>query len=924
MATLASHKTPWLALGFALGVSSTARSQDLEIATQASLSEWWEGTAALRLGTKVYRATGQTLSEGLCRARFEDGVLIPVFSGQDPVTERMVGVVFIGSGELEVQFERPADALRFANHRVLNLGESASDWLTLAHQQEPYQVDFDRSLLLTADPALSQLLESLEPLEHDIAPELESEERSHDSVTDRGQDLNEARMIGGRLLSIRRSQLQETGIEFESMLHIDRLWIDALGYPGSQGRMLADFRTTERQAPIESDTAQLERADDRWLSCLRDSSHITETGYRSMVFRAGTPIEGQRHVELLAGSPVETPPMVPRLLPVSADVHIKAPPRRRGSVRGAHVKSTMRLRAEGGDVRGVGMSFPIQGEIHTWKIDSLRLSDGREIAWIPIGETPVTATESLTREDDTGADPTRYSSEDPSAEPLEHGRKFKPTTTQNGVVWKSVFAVFPEPIPAGQEIELEVAWSHEWQFIHRSKHRGIRRVNLGSATGPRVILPELFPLPGDTVWDFTAEVGIPIRGLEPSAIALSGDTLGDGSDGSAWLWARTQGQQIVQPVVSIGRWNSRVSDPYWDGLVVRSHLFHDVSPHISPAASEVRRILIWLKKFFPDYAIGEVDIAQGSTMLPDEARRDGLRYAHSGMVEIRQAAESMEESPSLRDQNPHHMRLTVASQLAYQYWGRQLAPASDRDAWVAPALSDAYGAFYLHNTVGVGAFEDHMAALQTHLEDSSRPPSERGVSIAAARPLSLTGSTRYSNLSPEHLADYGAYVLTDMIRLQIGDEAYFRALSMLSRRMARETDFTLSTEALRAAFEASSGTELSDFFDFWIHGGFIPELALTLRRVDESGVLHGCLGSSVPFGHIEVPVEIWDQDGERIVAPTIDVINGKGSFWVPDRADDVRVEIDPQRLILASQRQVSWVSEQACDFKDAESSTTEE
>jgi hypothetical protein len=539
-------------------------------------------------------------------------------------------------------------------------------------------------------------------------------------------------------------------------------------------------------------------------------------------------------------------------------------------------------------------------------------------------EPPITDAESPERENETDADSKRNRAEDQSAERLEQELKFKPPTTQNEVVWKSVFAVLPEPIPAGQEIELEVDWSHEWQFTNRSKIPGRRRINLGSSTGPRVILPELFPLPGDTAWDFSAEVGIPIQGLEPSAIALSGDTHHDGSDGSAWLWVLAQGHQIVQPVVSIGRWNSRVSDPYWDGLIVRSHLFHNVSSQISPAGSEVRRVVIWLNKFLPDYTIGEVDLAQGSTLLPDETRRGVLGYSHPGMIEIRQAAESSEDSPSRWDQSPHHMRFTVASQLAYQYWGQPLASESDRDAWIAPALSDAYGAFYLHGTVGVDAFEAHMAALQTHIESSPGTESSRAHSDTATRPLSLTGSTRYSALSPDQLADYGFYVLTDMIRLRIGDEAYFRALSILSRRIARETDFTLSTEALRAAFEASSGADLSDFFDYWIHGGFIPELALTVRRVDGSGLLHGCLGSSVPFGHIEVPIEIWDQDGERIVAPMIDVIDGQGSFWVPDRADDVRVEVDPKSLILATQRQVSWVTEQACDFKDAASSTTEE
>jgi hypothetical protein len=68
------------------------------------------------------------LSEGLCLARFDAGILVPFYSGKAPVEERIVGLVFVGDGHLEVDFEARADALRFANHRVLNMGEPKVDW----------------------------------------------------------------------------------------------------------------------------------------------------------------------------------------------------------------------------------------------------------------------------------------------------------------------------------------------------------------------------------------------------------------------------------------------------------------------------------------------------------------------------------------------------------------------------------------------------------------------------------------------------------------------------------------------------------------------------------------------------------------------------------------------------------------------------
>ena len=57
-------------------------------------------------------------------------------------------------------------------------------------------------------------------------------------------------------------------------------------------------------------------------------------------------------------------------------------------------------------------------------------------------------------------------------------------------------------------------------------------------------------------------------------------------------------------------------------------------------------------------------------------------------------------------------------------------------------------------------------------------------------------------------------VMAEMLRLRIGDQAYFRALDALAEELAGGL---VSTDQLREAFEATSETELSDFFDYFAY-----------------------------------------------------------------------------------------------------------
>ena len=64
---------------------------------------------------------------------------------------------------------------------------------------------------------------------------------------------------------------------------------------------------------------------------------------------------------------------------------------------------------------------------------------------------------------------------------------------------------------------------------------------------------------------------------------------------------------------------------------------------------------------------------------------------------------------------------------------------------------------------------------------------------------------------------------------------------------------------------------------------------------------------------MDLPVEVVDQSGSRRVAALVDVQDGAGAFWVPDRTEDATVELDPMGFSLAYSRTTNWVKTPACE-----------
>jgi hypothetical protein len=371
---------------------------------QGELNTWWKAAGELWMDQTAYKADGTTFDGGVCRYDLTEGVIIPVFTGRKPVSERRVGVVFIGKGTLTMSFPDKADAQAFANHMVLRAGKDPKDFAAIAHGDANYVVPIENGLILSADPDVQKTLFDLEPIGAGVVvkeAEAGGEINEYYTVTE-NRGKTRAKITATNLIPQRRRLLELSGIDPLAMLRQDRFLYEELGTPKEDLRFIADFRTADhyRVAEPKQGGAGGGGDADRWLTCYRDPTGFLDSGYETMVFAHGMDREGIRHFERFDGKRLESEAdgrvANPPFEPMTAETTIEAKPRGIGAnYIDASVKSTVTVKALGQDRYSIGMSLPNWSSVpKTFELQSLTDDKGRELAWVGVySDLPTSAGE---------------------------------------------------------------------------------------------------------------------------------------------------------------------------------------------------------------------------------------------------------------------------------------------------------------------------------------------------------------------------------------------------------------------------------------------------------------------------------------------------------------------------------------------------
>ena len=128
------------------------------------LGLWWTTAGQFSLGETAYRIDSRSYETGPCTVRFDEGIIIPIFSGDAPLHKHIVGAVYKGSGGLSLSFPKRADAWFFANYMQQFKQLPHARLEPIARQEKTYDVDIVQGVFFSLEYPLESLFFHLIPV----------------------------------------------------------------------------------------------------------------------------------------------------------------------------------------------------------------------------------------------------------------------------------------------------------------------------------------------------------------------------------------------------------------------------------------------------------------------------------------------------------------------------------------------------------------------------------------------------------------------------------------------------------------------------------------------------------------------------------------------------------------------------------------
>ena len=242
-----------------------------------------------------------------------------------------------------------------------------------------------------------------------------------------------------------------------------------------------------------------------------------------------------------------------------------------------------------------------------------------------------------------------------------------------------------------------------------------------------------------------------------------------------------------------------------------------------------------------------------------------------------------------------------AHEVAHQWWGNRVTPATYRDNWLMEALANYSALLYLEKRRGIHSVESML--------DSYRDPllakNEAGQVVDSAGPIVL-GTRLESSQEPRAWRSItygkGSWIM-QMLRSQMGDQRFLALLAEISKRYDRKDITTEEFRLLASEYlpPKSDDPKLESFFEQWVYGTGIPSLKLSwsVKGVAPNVRLTGTVTQSGVDADFTaaVPVEITIARG-RTVTQWVRSADVPVTFTVALKAAPLKVTLDPHYALL--------------------------
>ena len=225
----------------------------------------------------------------------------------------------------------------------------------------------------------------------------------------------------------------------------------------------------------------------------------------------------------------------------------------------------------------------------------------------------------------------------------------------------------------------------------------------------------------------------------------------------------------------------------------------------------------------------------------------------------------------------------LSNQIARQWWGALVSPASRNHLWLQNGMARYAEFLYLEHVNGV-------AALDAEVRDTY-------VEALTVDNIPLIQSSRLEDYSPEYwaaTAGKGAAVL-HMLRSIMGDEKFGQLVKTVPEKYSWKS---ITTDDFRKVAEQVSGQNLQYFFIQWIESNGAPEFKLeyTVFRTQKGFRVMGKISQDLDTFRMPVDLKIETEGNPE--EKRVEVVGTSSEFLVDTFGKPKRVTIDPGNHML--------------------------
>ncbi|MGA8937885.1 MAG: M1 family aminopeptidase [Acidobacteriaceae bacterium] len=411
-----------------------------------------------------------------------------------------------------------------------------------------------------------------------------------------------------------------------------------------------------------------------------------------------------------------------------------------------------------------------------------------------------------------------------------------------------------------------------WTFVYAgvptlatSPVHGIDFVQVHDPVSALLYPGRWFPiaLPGLYTDRFTAEIHVSVPKGE--TVVGSGATRGGGHD-----LADGSTQFDFQ-------WNK----PGFPGSLVAGRFLPAI------ASSEAPNVEVYLTQ--QNEAKGEVFAATVASAFAYMSSAFGdAETSRLNVVELPDDSVSAAWGPGVIAIKPSHgsARL-LANMVAHQWWGSEVSPATQSDAWITNGMSRYAELMFLEDTGGKAAFEDAI------------PDVEAGALAYDTEPLTALG--RVDPFSPQFQSmtlEKGAMIF-HMLRWEMGDATFAQFLQALVKQHADKGVTTADVEALAAAV---SKLPLTAFFSQWLDGTGAPAYTnnYSVFRLGGDKGFRTVGSMAQDLDVFSMPVELRIETEGKTLNRRVDVTGSAAEYSIESSGRPTKIILDPDDWILKS------------------------